>query len=62
MFVRRGNPLQNVVKFCCPQETVVVVVVYSQQVFEESFAATEDSQSLPLRNELNEEREIEGIS
>ena len=37
---------------------VVVVVVYPQQVFEESSAATEDSQSLPLRNELKEEREI----
>ena len=46
--------------FC--YETSVVVLVYPQQVFEESSAATEDSQSPSVRDELKDEREVEGIS
>ena len=40
----------EIILFCTLM--LVVVVVYPQQVFEESSAATEDYQSLPLRNEL----------
>ena len=37
---------------------VVVVVVYTQQVFEESSVATEASHSFPRRNEIKAERVI----